>query len=163
MKFTLTIAAVLMLTLSAWAQKDVPYGWHRLKPSEVAGRAPRELVAHGDFDGDGKPDVAEILADDNGRSMGLFAYPSSTSRWMKLDSARVENFNTRRIAAVKAGAYDTSCSKTPEENGCKSGEPAKLNLAHPTIDLSAPAGSHVYFYWDAASAAFKKAPVAEAK
>jgi hypothetical protein len=163
MKSNLTIAAALLLTLPAWAQKDVPYGWHRLKPSEVAGRAQNELVVHGDFDGDGKPDIAEILADDNGRSMGLFAYPSSTSRWMKLDSSKVENFNPRRIAVAKSGAYDTTCGNTPDENGCKNGEPAKLNLAHPAIDLSAPAGFHVYFYWDAATAAFKKAPVVEAK
>ena len=146
MKPRLITFAVLLLSLSAWAQKDVPYGWHRLKPAEVASRAAKDITARVDLDGDRRPDPALFLADDNGRSMALFVYSSSTSRWMKLESSKVAVFSSRRISVVKPGAYATTCAATPDDNACKGGEPAKLNLKHPALDLFSPGGTHLYFY-----------------
>ena len=156
MQTKVIFAAVLLLIIPAWAQKDVPYGWHPVRQAELAPGADKDVLVHADFDGDGSPDTAQILADDAGRAMGIFAYLTSTSRWMKLDSDRPNEFKAERVAVVPAGSYQIACGNNASGADCAGGASDQLVLKLPGIELFSPAQRRL-FYWDAATKSFKDA------
>lgn len=148
---------VLILTLAALpalAQKDFPYGWHQPTKAELGKRGNKGLSLRADFDGDGKPDNAVILADDRGRAVGVFAFMSSTSRWAKLDSEAVAELQHWSIVLARPGTYETECP--PEDAECK---PGTVRLERPGIQ-SLLGGKATLFYWDADAKAFKHAALA---
>ena len=146
----LAVAGMLLVALPVLAQKDLPYGWHKPRAFELGTRTRVALEVHADFDGDGREDTAVILADDRGRAVGVFAFPSSTSRWVKLDSEAVAELRGWQIQLAKPGNYETTC---PEDDAaCK---PGTLTLEHPGIDSFQKGKPHTLFYWDAEGKAFK--------
>lgn len=150
---TLTLA---LAALPALAQKDFPYGWHQPTAAELGQRGDKDLALRADFDGDGKEDAAAILADDRGRAVGVFAFSSSTSRWVKLDSDAVAELRHWYIKLAAPGSYETACA--PDDAGCK---PGTLKLEHPGIASFQEGKPHTLFYWDSGSKAFKHALLAK--
>jgi len=148
---TLTLA---LNALPALAQQDLPYGWHQPTKAELGKRGNKGLSLRADFDGDGKPDTAMLLADDRGRAVGVFAFMTSTSRWAKLDSEAVAELQRWSIALAQPGTYETECA--PEDAGCK---PGTLKLERSAIQ-SLLGGKATLFYWDADTKAFKHAALA---
>jgi len=149
------IALTLVLAaLPALAQQDLPYGWHRPTKAELGKRGNKGLSLRADFDGDGKPDTAMLLADDRGRAVGVFAFMTSTSRWAKLDSEAVAELQHWSIVLGPPGTYETTCA--PEDAACK---PGTLKLERPAIQ-SLLGGQATLFYWDGDAKAFKHAALA---
>ena len=160
-RYAIATLTLMLTVLPALAQKDLPYGWHELRGGELAGRNPKSIMLHADFDGDGKPDTAVILADDRGGAEGLFAFLTSTSRWVKLDSGKVSEFQDRWIRIhTPGGILETDCAKKKNEDGCKDGQPEKLTLTLPGVDLFTKLNSQVLFYWDRDSKSFREVPIA---
>ena len=155
MRRILKIAAVLLLTGAAWAQQEVPFGWHQV---ERDGKKDEGVTA--DLDGDGRPDKVIVLADDRGRSAGAFAFVTSTSRWSKLDSARLDAFRERRVMVVKPGKYATDCAAPKDDAKCSRDVPARLALKHQAVEVVGPGVPRKLFYWDRKSKTFKTALLA---
>ncbi len=153
-RYAILTLILALAALPALAQKDLPYGWHQPTKAELGKRGNKGLSLRADFDGDGKPDTAVILADDRGRAVGVLAFMTSTSRWFKLDSEAVAELRHWSIALARPGTYETECP--PDEAGCK---PGTVKLERPGIQ-SLLGGKATLFYWDAEAKAFKHAALA---
>src|SRR4030081_3006757 len=84
------VAASSMAQVSP--QQALPAGWRKPTPTEAIGSwrkksSSRFLVVRGDFDGDGRDDIAELLVSDSGKSFGLFVWLSSQRRWQSIHGA----------------------------------------------------------------------------
>lgn len=159
-RYTIVMLILTVAALPALAQKDLPYGWHKLSEAEMGWREPVRVFVHADFDGDGKMDTAIILADDRGGAEGLFAFLTSTSRWVKLDSDKVEGFKDKGLLVRRPGVVKTDCARRKNEDGCKDGQPEEVSLSRPGIVLLTKADEDFVFYWDRESKTFKRAPLA---
>jgi hypothetical protein len=82
--------AWIMLTVSSVFGKDIfPKGWRRIALAEVADdwrqKSPtRFLLIKGDFDGDGRPDISELLLNPSANQFALFVKLASTAKWEQL-------------------------------------------------------------------------------
>ncbi|HYX70380.1 MAG TPA: hypothetical protein VE825_14690 [Terriglobales bacterium] len=153
-RYAIATLTLMLVALPALGQKDLPYGWHQPTKTELGKRGKQGLSLRADFDGDGKPDTAVILADDRGRAVGVFAFATSTSRWFKLDSDPVAELQHWSITLAQPGSYETTCA--PDEADCK---PGTVKLERPGIQ-SLEGGKATLFYWDADAKAFKHAALA---
>src|SRR5258708_32745981 len=75
-----TLVAVLLSALAV--AQELPQGWRRPTLAEVKGQwrnksRTRFLAVGGDFDGDGKLDIAELLVSSSAKRFGLFVRLSS--------------------------------------------------------------------------------------
>jgi hypothetical protein len=111
------IAWIVLTVGLVLGQNIVPTGWRRITQAEAADdwrqkHSTRFLLVKGDFDGDGKPDVAELLLNPGSNRFALFVRLASTSKWERLgepiDAKNLDRFgidfvkpreNTKRPAA----------------------------------------------------------------
>ena len=149
-RYAIVMLILALAALPALGQKDLPYGWHKPRKADLGKRGNQDLVLIADFDGDGKPDTAVILADDRGRAVGVFAFATSTSRWFKLDSEAVAELAHWYIKLAAPGSYETTCA--PDDAACK---PGTLKLERSGIDSFLEGKPHTLFYWDSDAKAFK--------
>ncbi len=160
MRRALTLSTVLLLALAAFAQKDLPSGWHKPTAQELGSRGDKDLSFQADFDGDGKPDTAYILADDRGRAAGVLAFMSSISRWTKGDSYKVAELQKWSLTELAPGEYKTACDKKTELYDCSKDIGDSIKLEHPGIQLTVKDGPTVAFFWDAQNEVLKRALLA---
>jgi hypothetical protein len=150
-----------MLSCLAVAQ-ELPSGWRRPIKVEASGEwrqksRARFLVVKGDFDGDGKPDTAELLVNPLSSKFALFARLSSTNKWQLVGQAvDVKEFDRFGIDLVKLGEYKTACGKGYGDYACAHGEPDVLKLSNAAIDFFYTESSDSIFYWDAGAKAFRE-------
>ncbi len=151
----------LLLSSEALAQ-DLPPGWRRATPSERASswgkQSPtRFFRVEGDFDGDGRTDVAELLVNSSEKKFALFVKLASTQKWQMLGEAGdLGNLDRFAIDLVKRGRYKTACGKGYDDSFCAHGEPDYLVLSHPAIDFIYTESADSIFYWDQKTKAFRK-------
>jgi hypothetical protein len=161
-QITLLAFIFLMLTLSTkvWAQ-ELPKGWGRPTKSEASDEwrnksRSKFLVVIGDFDGDGKPDIAEILVDLSGKRWALFVKLQSSGNWQRVgDENEIEWLGGMGIALVKPGKYETACGKGYGEEFCAHGEPKYLKLSNDAIDLFKEESADSIAYWEQQAQKFR--------
>jgi hypothetical protein len=153
---------LFLLTLSALAvAQDLPAGWRRPTKAEASGdwrqkSRTRFLVVNGDFDGDSKPDVAELLVNPAAKRFALFVKLGSTGRWHRVgDESEMDWLSGMGIKVVKPGSYETACGKGYEEDFCAHGEPKHLKISTDAIDLFKEESADSIAYWDQKRQAFR--------
>ncbi len=159
---TRAICASLVVFFGIAAAQDVPTAWRRPTPEEVSDvwrdkNPTRFTVVNGDFDGDGKPDSAELLVNSASNQFGLFVRLAATGKWemisKPLDAMWLPHFG---IDLVKPGKYPTACGKTYGLYACAHGEPEELKVPNGAIDLFYREKSESYYYWDKKEKTFRK-------
>jgi hypothetical protein len=141
--------------------QDLPKGWRRPTKAESSDdwrnkSRSRFLVVSGDFDGDGQPDVAELLVNPSRKRWALFVKLQSTGRWQRVgDENEMEWFGGMGIHLVKPGKYETACGKGYGEDFCAHGEPKYLTLATDAIDTFKAESADSIVYWDQKRRAFR--------
>jgi hypothetical protein len=155
------IAASLLAT--ACAQYDLPAGWRQPLPNEIYASDNRAgpwrdedpnkyLVARGDFDGDGREDVAKLLVSTDGKRYALLVF-LATGISVQLDSANVQVLETQGIETLPTGTHRTLCGKG--YRSCAEGEPAVLELHYPAIIFFTEGTASSVFFWSATDKAFR--------
>jgi hypothetical protein len=155
-------AVVSILLAAACVEREVPDGWRLPDPRETYATDNRAgpwrdesrnkfLVARGDFDGDGAPDVARLLVSVDGRQMALFVFLGS-GPWLQLDAMKSEQLEVMGIDALPPGAHRTVCGKG--YRNCEPGEPEILELRFPGIDYFKAESASSVFYWSPADKRF---------
>lgn len=145
------------------AQPTLPAGWRKPTHTEATGawrkKSPaRFLVVRGDFDGDGRNDVAELLVSDSGKSFGLFVWLSSQRRWQSIHGAD-GSLGDLGINLVLPKKFDTLCAHDP--SGCAPSAPATVDLKNQAIEFFTWGEASSIFYWEASSQAFRNAPMSD--
>ena len=152
----------LVLFCELAVAQDLPAGWRRPIKTEAADQwrqksQTRFFVVRGDFDGDGQPDLAELLVNPTSQKFALFVKLYSTGKWQQLgdpyDLGALQRFG---IDLVKPGKYETACGKGYDESFCAHGEPDYLLLSHPAIDFIYTESADIVFYWDEKTKAFRE-------
>lgn len=158
----LFVVLLIALASSSALAQALPTGWRRANPAEKAScwrrKSPtRFFRVEGDFDGDGKADVAELLINPVEKKFALFVTLASTQHWQMLgepfDLADLDRF---AIDLVKPGKYETACGKGYDDSFCAHGEPDYLDLSHPAIDFIYTESADSIFYWHKKSASFRE-------
>lgn len=144
------LIAVLSPVLAA---QDLPLGWRRPTKSETADEwrnksRTRFLIVSGDFDGDGRRDVAEILVNPSGKKFGVFVKLAATRHWQSLVTYDLDSLGRYAIEFVKPGKYKTACGKGYGDWACAHGEPEVLVLRHSAIDFVYTHSADIFYYWD---------------
>src|SRR5712691_1804769 len=148
------IAWIVLTVGLVLGQNIAPTGWRRITQAEAADdwrqkHSTRFLLVKGDFDGDGKPDVAELLLNPGSNRFALFVRLASTSKWERLgEPIDAKNLDRFGIDFVKPGKYETACGKGYGDYACAHGEPDFLTLSTPGIDFFYTESSDSIFYWD---------------
>lgn len=147
----------LLLTISlvckAAAPQEFPKGWH-IPPANLTrqefrrGERNHFLVAVGDFNGDGIPDKAFLLVNDESSELGLFVClkTSNGCDWRRLEEMDKGFLDFMGIATVKSGRYQTACGKGYWE--CDKGEPSILILKHAAIEFFKEDSASSYYVYD---------------
>jgi hypothetical protein len=144
-------------------QPTLPAGWRKPTLSEATGawrkKSPtRFLVVRGDFDGDGRDDVAELLVSDSGKSFGLFVWLSSQRRWQSIHGADALPGDLG-IDLVLPKKFDTLCAGDPSV--CAPSAPATVDLKNKAIEFFAWGQASSIFYWEPSSQTFRNAPMSD--
>ncbi len=145
------------------AQQPFPAGWRKPTLAEATGAWRKKsptgfLVVRGDFDGDERDDVAELLVSDSGKSFGLFVWLSSQRRWQSIHGANARLGNLG-IGLVQPEKFDTLCADDPSV--CAPGAPATVDLKNRAIEFFAWGETSSIFYWDPSTQAFRNAPMGD--
>jgi hypothetical protein len=150
-----------MLCQLVFAQEP-PAGWRRTTAVESSEEWRRKsptrfLAVRSDFDGDGKPDDAELLLNTSSNQVGLFVYLTSTGKWQSIgEPFDLKSLDRFGIDRVKPGRYKTACGKGYGDYACAHGEPDFLKLSNPAIDFFYTESSDSIFYWDPRTKAFRE-------
>jgi hypothetical protein len=165
-RIAVLIFLLTLLSPMTFAQQ-LPEGWRRPTQSESSGEwrkksSTRFLVARGDFDEDGKPDVAELRVNRSMKQFALFVRLSSAQKWQLLNKPySMADFDRFGIANTKPGKYETACGKGYGDYACAHGEPDWLKLTRPAIDFFYTESSDSVFYWDAKLKQFKEVLISD--
>jgi hypothetical protein len=158
----LTFVATLSIAQLSTPQA-LPAGWRKPRLAETIGawrkKSPsRFLVVRGDFDGDGRDDVAELLVSDSGKRCGLFVWLSSQRRWQSIHGTN-GSLGNLGISPVSPKRFDTLCADDPSV--CAPGAPATVDLKNKAIEFFAWEETSSIFYWDPSTHAFRNAPMGD--
>jgi hypothetical protein len=151
----------LLVSSAAFAQ-DLPTGWRRANLAERASpwrrKSPtRFFRVEGDFDGDGRTDVAELLMNPTQKKFAVFVKLAGTQKWQRLgDAGDLGALDRFAIDLVKPGRYETACGKGYDDSLCAHGELDYLVLSHPAIDFIYTESADSIFYWDQKTKAFRE-------
>lgn len=156
---TFILILALAVSESASGEQLLPKGWRRPTTKEFDDEWRRKdpskfLRARGDFDGDGREDVVELLVQRQGNSAGLFVWRAVNPVPLLLVKFEKKELKLQGTAVVEPGEYRTACGKGYGEWACAHGEPEVLKLKHQAIDLFYEGSAVSIFYWDAARKAF---------
>lgn len=157
-------ACLLLAALTASllvAQESLPTGFRRPTSFEAKGswrvKSPtRFLIVRGDFDGDGKADVAELLVRESGRGFALFVRLSSQGdRWQRIHGGdtSLSNFGIR---IVWPGKYETFCADDPSV--CAPDTAKTIDLRTDAIKFFAWGEADSFFHWDQTAKKCRNAP-----
>jgi hypothetical protein len=158
--FVVVLLAVLLC--SAALAQDLPAEWRTANTVEKSPawrkKSPtRFFLVEGDFDGDGKSDIAEILVNPTEKKFALFVRLASTPKWQMLGEAGGLGLLDRfGIDLVKPGKYQTACGKGYDDSFCAHGEPDYLTLSHPAIDFIYTESADSIFYWERNTKLFRQ-------
>jgi hypothetical protein len=131
-------------------KQELESSWRQKSPTKF-------VIVKGDFDGDGKVDLAQILINPSRRSFGLFVLLSSSEKWELLGDGDLRSFERFGIDQVQPGRYETACGKGYGDYACANSEPDFLVLTNKAIDYIYTESSDTIFYWDKHSHKFNKA------
>jgi hypothetical protein len=143
------------------AAQELPQGWRRPTQSETSeawrNKSPSHfVVVKGDFDGDGQPDVAEILINPSRNRWAIFVKLAATQHWQRVgDQNEMSWLAGMGLSPVKAGRYETACGKGYGEEFCGYGEPKYLKLSTDAIDFFKEESADSIVYWDQKKHAFR--------
>lgn len=138
------VVVLVLMAAIAWAQKDFPSGWHAATLEQL------NLRVKADLDGDGKPDLAQVLTDVNKRAVAVMAYTTSNRRWAKLDSDSVKEAPKWHVRAVDPGSYTLTCAA--DDKHCAAGP---VELKHAGVAIIVAGQPDELFYWNAAKRNFQ--------
>lgn len=154
-----TIVA-LLLAATVFAQ-DLPIGWRRANTVERSSawrkKSPtRFLRVEGDFDGDGKSDIAELFINPTEKKFAVFVRLASGKNWQMLgEPGALGDLDRFAIDLVKPGKYQTPCGKGYDDSFCAHGEPDYLVLKNSAIDFIYTESADSIFYWEAKKNGFR--------
>lgn len=155
------VFAVMFLAAIALAQ-DLPAGWRRGNTVERSAswrkKSPNRFFrVEGDFDGDGKSDIAELLVNPKEKKFAIFVRLASAQTWQMLgEPGDLGDLDRFAIDFVKPGRYETACGKGYDDSFCAHGEPDYLVLKNPAIDFIYTESADSIFYWDTRKNAFRE-------
>ena len=154
---------IFLATLLAHAgvAQELPSGWRRPTFTEAKGKwrnksRTRFLRVVGDFDGDRKPDVAELLVSNSSNQCGLFVRLSSQQNdWQPVHHADGPIANLG-ISILPAKRYVTLCGSDP--SACAPDEPHSLDLTATAINFFFHGSNSAFVYWDRNAHRFRSVP-----
>jgi hypothetical protein len=118
----LAVLVAVLATSPALAQAPfaIPPGWERPLRSDLdpgsydfgLRKAPDlNLIARGDFNGDGKPDQAELLVNRPAASFALFIHLAGEAVPREISRRKLSQLAGVGIGALKPGTYRTICGR----------------------------------------------------
>ncbi len=151
----LHFALVPFLVLFALTAANGGSVWRAPRPDDLgrgsewrAKDVNRYLLVRGDFDGDGREDVARLLINDEDDEIGFFVTMGAS----KAPALLLETIRDRRMLEVlgiglaRPGTYATACGKGYWK--CDKGEPPRARLENPGIDFFAHGKGNSFFIWN---------------
>lgn len=155
--WVIACAFLVVVTPDCLADEKVtpplPVGWREVRQSEFSeswrsANENRYFKVEGDFNGDGKLDVAKMLISGSGRKFGLFVFVAQEDghyRQVLLDSGDYKELNRLGIGKVSPGSYKTACGKGYWR--CGKSEPSELKAGNIAIDFFIAESANSYFVW----------------
>lgn len=142
----------VILSVNLCVAQQLPPGWTKPPAKLTDQRFRREDPNHflkvtGDFNGDGTPDTALLLINQQTQKMGFFICLTITTGcdWHRLEVMDIAFLDVMGIAKAKPGSYETACGKGYWE--CGKDEPEKLRTKRDAVEFfKDESASSVYFY-----------------
>ena len=149
--------------LSSAEAQQVPEGWRRPTRAETPQKwrmksVTRFLSVKGDFDGDGKPDLAELLIKRSVSDYALFVWLSS-SRSRSPQSIWEGGLANIGIKLVHPGRYETLCNSDPSE--CDPRTPTKIDLKNDGVEFFSYGMTRSFVFWDKEAKKFQWVPIGD--
>lgn len=155
----------ILAAASRGTSMRLPSGWQLPKPEETQQGWRKEfasdaLLVRADFDGDGVMDEARLVVREDGSTVAVAVFLGKGSRVHLLGEIREPGWlEVIGITVVKPGRYRTACGKGYFD--CKPGEPKRLSLTRPAVNLFKEGGANMFLYWDARSGKFKQTSMSD--
>jgi hypothetical protein len=155
---------IAVLFSAAAVAQDLPQGWRRPTLAETKEHwrnksRTRFLQVTGDFDGDGKTDIAELLVSSSSKKVGLFVWLSSQhNEWQSVHEAD-ETLDRAGIAIVRPKKYMTLCSS--DSSVCAPDDPRSIYLTSSAINVVSYGRNNAFLYWDRKAKNFRSAPMSD--
>ncbi|MDE0539450.1 MAG: hypothetical protein OXH94_12075 [Rhodospirillales bacterium] len=103
----------------------------------------RDLIVTADFDGNGKPDRAFFVTNDDKTSLFICLHGQARA----FEAARVHSIASVGIRLADPGVYDSACAKGIGPD-CRPGEKLRLEVDGPAIHLFHYESSASIIYWE---------------
>lgn len=128
-QYCVCVCLTLLLSADAFAQ-ELSRGWRRPSPTETSDKwrqknRTRFLTIKADFDGDGKPDMAELFVNSSTNQFGVFVRLADSGVWLELVKGDLRSLPDVGIAAAKRGRYKTACGKGYGDYACAMANPIR--------------------------------------